>query len=62
MDDRRGKNTQLPLLDLLRQSIYGRLAGHEDLRSGCHRIQFRLNPLREDLESQFSVAFAPTLA
>jgi hypothetical protein len=29
-DDRRGKNTQLPLPDLLRQSIYSRLAGYED--------------------------------
>jgi hypothetical protein len=28
-DDRRGKNTQLPLPDLLRQSIYSRLAGYE---------------------------------
>jgi hypothetical protein len=26
-DDRRGKNTQLPLPDLLRQSIYSRVAG-----------------------------------
>ena len=31
MDDRRGKNTQLPLPDLLRQSISSRLAGYEDL-------------------------------
>jgi len=30
-DARRGKNTQLPLPDLLRQSIYSRLAGYEDL-------------------------------
>jgi hypothetical protein len=30
-DHRRGKNTQLPLPDLLRQSIYRRLAGYEDL-------------------------------
>jgi hypothetical protein len=30
-DARRGKNTQLPLSDLLRQSIYSRLAGYEDL-------------------------------
>ena len=30
-DDRRGQNTQLPLPDLLRQSIYSRLAGYEDL-------------------------------
>jgi len=31
LDDRRGRNTQLPLPDLLRQSIYSRLAGYEDL-------------------------------
>jgi len=31
MDHRRGKNTQLPLPDLLRQSIYSRLAGYEDV-------------------------------
>ena len=30
-DERRGKNTQLPLPDLLQQSIYSRLAGYEDL-------------------------------
>ena len=30
-DDRRGKNTQLPLPDLLRQSIDGRLAGYEEV-------------------------------
>jgi hypothetical protein len=30
-DGRRGKNTQLPLPDLLRQSIYSRLAGYEDV-------------------------------
>jgi len=30
-DPRRGKNTQLPLCDLLRQSIYSRLAGYEDV-------------------------------
>jgi hypothetical protein len=30
-DSRRGKNTQLPLADLLRQSVYSRLAGHEDV-------------------------------
>jgi len=31
-DPRRGKNTQLPLADLLRQSVYGCLAGYEDPR------------------------------
>lgn len=30
-DHRRGKNTQLPLPDLLRLSIYSRLVGYEDL-------------------------------
>jgi len=28
---RRGKNTQLPLADLLRQSVYSRIAGYEDV-------------------------------
>jgi hypothetical protein len=31
-DSRRGKNTQLPLADLLRQSVYGRIAGYEDVQ------------------------------
>jgi Transposase DDE domain group 1 len=31
LDGRRDKNTLLPLPDLLRQSIYSRLAGYEDL-------------------------------
>jgi len=30
-DLRRGKNTQLPLADLLRQSVYSRIAGYEDV-------------------------------
>jgi len=30
-DSRPGKNTQLPFTDLQRQSVYGRLAGYEDL-------------------------------
>ncbi len=29
-DSRRGKNTQLPLADLRRQSVYSRIAGYED--------------------------------
>jgi hypothetical protein len=30
-DARRGKNTQLPLVDLFRQSVYSRIAGYEDV-------------------------------
>ena len=30
-DSRRGKNIQLPLAELLQQSIYSRLAGYEDV-------------------------------
>src|SRR3990172_5163016 len=30
-----GKNTQLPLADLLRQSLYSRLAGYEDLNDAA---------------------------
>jgi hypothetical protein len=30
-DSRRGKNTQLPLADLLRQSVYSRIAGYADV-------------------------------
>jgi hypothetical protein len=32
-DSRRGKNTQLGLADLLRQSVYSRLAGYEDVNN-----------------------------
>jgi len=31
LTDSRGKNTQLPMADLLRQSVYSRLAGYEDV-------------------------------
>jgi hypothetical protein len=33
----RGKNTQLPLADLLRRSVYSRLAGYEDV-NGAQRL------------------------
>ena len=64
MDDRRGKNTQLPLPDLLRQSIYSRLAGYEDLNDAeraIARSDVPLDWLGEDLGSRGSVAFAPAL-
>jgi hypothetical protein len=44
-DSRRGKNIQLPLSDLLRQSIYSRLAGYEDVNDAARLSQdptFRL--------------------
>jgi hypothetical protein len=34
-DSRHGLNTQFPLRDLLRQSIYSRLAGYEDLNDAA---------------------------
>jgi hypothetical protein len=44
-DSRRGKNIQLPLADLLRQSIYSRLAGYADVNDAARLAQdptFRL--------------------
>ncbi len=43
--DPRGKNTRLPLADLLRQSVYSRLAGYEDVNDAEQLFQdptFRL--------------------
>jgi Transposase DDE domain group 1 len=43
--DSRGKNTRLPLADLLRQSVYSRLAGYEDVNDAerlCQDPTFRL--------------------
>jgi hypothetical protein len=43
--DSRGKNSQLPLADLLRQSVYSRLARYEDLNDAARLSQdptFRL--------------------
>ena len=42
---RKGKNTQLPLADLLRQSVYSRIAGYEDVNDAARLSQdptFRL--------------------
>jgi len=44
-DSRRGKNTQLPLADLLRQFVYSRIAGYEDVndaRASLARSDVRL--------------------
>src|SRR6202035_529462 len=38
-DSRRGKNIQLPLADLLRQSIYSRLAGYADVNDAARLAQ-----------------------
>ena len=35
MDSRTGRNRQFPLADLLRQSVYSRLAGYEDLHDAA---------------------------
>ncbi len=43
--DPRGKNTQFPLADLIRQSVYRRLAGYEDVNDAeplAHDPTFRL--------------------
>src|SRR5664279_5098127 len=40
-DSRRGKNTQLPLADLLRQSVYSRIAGYEDVNDAERLSQDR---------------------
>jgi predicted ribosome quality control (RQC) complex YloA/Tae2 family protein len=57
-DSRRGKNTQLPLADLFRQSVYSRIAGYEDVNDAERRAQdptFRL--IGEDLESRRGADF-----
>ena len=45
LTDSRGKNTQRPLADLLRQSVYSRMAGYEDVNDAerlAHDPTFRL--------------------
>src|SRR5271156_3395535 len=52
-DSRRGKNIQLPLSDLLRQSVYSRLAGYEDVNDAGRLSQdptFRLIGSKKILE------------
>ncbi|MGH9476746.1 MAG: transposase, partial [Terriglobales bacterium] len=45
LTETRAKNTQLPIIDLLRQSVYSRLAGYEDMNDAERLAQdpaFRL--------------------
>src|SRR5712692_5012336 len=45
LTDSRAKNARLPFADLLRQSVYSRLAGYEDVNNAerlCHDPTFRL--------------------
>lgn len=45
LTDTRGTNTQLPLADLFRQSVYSRLAGYEDVNDAerlCQDPTYRL--------------------
>src|SRR3989475_1629497 len=61
-DPRTGRNAQFPLRDLLRQSIYSRLAGYEDTNDAERLAEdptFRMLASGERRES--SVAFTSTL-
>ena len=65
-DSRQGKNTQLPLADLLRQSVYSRIAGYEDVNSPfsvqrislaprsvkCYRLKKRLGKTGRKLNKE----------
>ncbi len=58
-NSRRGKNTQLLLADLLRQSIYSRLAGYEDVNDAerlSHDPTFRLIGSKKILERGAALA------
>jgi len=60
--DRRGKNTQLRLPDLLRQSIYNRLAGYEErCRAAVARSDLPVDRLGEDPGAECRSAFAAAL-
>src|SRR6516165_7234380 len=49
--DPRGKNTQFSLADLVRQSVYRRLAGYEDVND-AERLSVPSDRVREDLGAQ----------
>jgi hypothetical protein len=61
LTDGRGKNTQLPLTDLVRQSIYSRLAGYEDVNDAerpLPRPDLSADRLREGLGPRSGVDLA----
>jgi hypothetical protein len=63
-DARRGKNTQLPMSDLLRQSIYSRLAGYEDVNDAeriSHDPSLPAHRFGEDLGAWCRADFAIAL-
>ena len=43
LTDSRGKNTQLPIGDLLRQSVHSRLAGYEDVNVPERRLELLIS-------------------
>ncbi len=49
-DSRRGKNTQLPLADLLRQCVYSRIAGYG--HGGLGRSRTTLSGLRAGIQEK----------
>jgi hypothetical protein len=50
-DSRRGKNTPLPLADLLRQSVYSRTACYEDVNRSLARINRELIAKAEAIDT-----------
>ncbi len=53
-DSRRGRNTQLPLADLFRQPVYGRIVGYEDVNDAERLSQdptFRLTAAKTASQS-----------
>jgi hypothetical protein len=45
LTDSRGENTQLPMADLLRQAVYSRLAGYEDVNDAEDCIEYSLTKI-----------------